>query len=147
MSQFTSAKYKACIQVLNEERDVESVKSLRQRCIERFVAECGCTKNGASTYFANLTAAERGVVHKTATKVVKAVKSVMEPKGLEDAQMYSAVTVDVNKIAIDSRTFTDKAECLDYCGDYKHFVVGIQKIGAKVGEVVVYDEEGEEVLA
>lgn len=147
MSQFNSAKYKACALIIAEEREVESVVSLRKRCIARFVEDGLCTPAGASTYFANLTAADRGVVHKVVS-TVKKVSTVVEPKGLgDDVEMFSAVTVDANKIAIDVRTFLDKDDCVKYCGDYKHFVKGIQKVGAKVGVLVEFDEDGEEAMA
>lgn len=147
MSQFNSAKYKACALIIAEEREVESVVSLRKRCIARFVEDGLCTTAGASTYFANLTAGERGVVHKV-VGAVKKVAAVVEPKGLgDDVEMFSAVTAGADRIAIDVKMFTDKDDCVKYCGDYKHFVKGIQKMGAKVGVLVEFDEDGEEVMA
>lgn len=147
MSQFNSAKYKACALIIAEEREVESVVSLRKRCIARFVEDGLCTPAGASTYFANLTAGERGVVHKV-VGAVKKVASVVEPKGLgDDVEMFSAVTAGADNIAIDVRTFTDKNDCVEYCGNYKHFVRGIQKLGAKVGVLCVFNDDGEEVMA
>jgi len=153
MGKHNTKKYDIVRQVLKS-TPVESKdgKTFRQRCIEILVSEHGFPVNGASTYFSTI-AAEMGLSsskgnrsHSTSNIAIS--YTARESAGEMDVtnlnrvpmnmEIYSMVTCDSRKVAIDVRCFNDKSECLEMCNRLnKHFVRGWQKVGSYLN--VVYN--------
>lgn len=149
-AKFASQKYQDVRKVIEREpKESTDGKTFRQRCIARIIAEVGMTDHGASTYYSNM-AAHLGITAERAskaaassTKIVSAKDLLGEvdtenlPDNVRNMELYSMVTVDKNRIAIDVRCFSDKAACLDKCNTLeKHFIKGHQKRGCKLGTLV-----------
>lgn len=161
MSTLNSARYQAVQKIIETTPQVDetSTKTFRQRCIDRIINEVGMTIHGASTYFTNKSQ-QMGVSSTKTTTTTNTTRSVVEqpsardmlgeididnlPINARNTQVYSMVTIDKNKIAIDVRCFNDKAQCLDMCNKLnKHFVMGCQQRGSRLnvlrGERVIED--------
>lgn len=147
---FESAKYQATGKIILEEPETSPCgKSRRQRCISRIESELGMSFHGASTYFSNMAkhlkigsprGASSAAVVRTIEKVVSAGDLACEldpnllPVRTRNTEVYSMVTVDSAKVAIDVRCFNDKQTCLDKCNaTNKCFIKGHQKKGARLG--------------
>ena len=129
MSNFNSPKYQAVRAIIEQEQQRSGDGSIRQRCIARIQTEIGMSNAGASTYFSNMHKAMGGAVRQV-TPVAVSTETTNEP-------VFSMVTVDAAKRAIDVKCFIDKAKCLDKCNELnKHFVMGHQKRGAPLGTLV-----------
>ena len=103
---------------------------LRGRCIARIVAELGMTDKGASTYFSNAKNKVEGLT--PGTKTVKVLARFDEKEASDE--VFSMVTLDAQKKAVDVKCFISKQSCLEECNEKnKHFVRGLQKMGAKLG--------------
>lgn len=158
MSTLNSAKYQHVQKIIETTPQVDetSTKTFRQRCIDRIIAEVGMTIHGASTYFTNKsqqlgvgstkTSSPRSTVveQPSARDMLGEIDIDNLPINARNTQVYSMVTVDKNKIAIDVRCFNDKAQCLDMCNKLnKHFVKGCQQRGSRLnvlrGERVIED--------
>lgn len=148
-AKFASQKYQEVRKVIESEpKDTIDGKTFRQRCIARIITEVGMTDHGASTYYSNMAAhlgitAERTSKASSSSKIVSAKDLLGEvdtenlPDNVRNMELYSMVTVDKNRIAIDVRCFSDKAACLDKCNTLeKHFIKGHQKRGCKLGTLV-----------
>lgn len=148
-AKFASQKYQSVRVIIeNEPKESTDGKTFRQRCIARIIDEVGMTIHGASTYYSNMAAhlgitAERTTTKSSSSKIVSAKDMLGEcdtdnlPLNVRNMELYSMVTVDKNRIAIDVRCFSDKAACLDKCNALeKHFVKGHQKRGSKLGMLV-----------
>lgn len=158
MSTLNSAKYQHVQKIIETTPQVDetSTKTFRQRCIDRIITEVGMTIHGASTYFTNKsqqlgvgstkTSSPRSTVveQPSARDMLGEIDIDNLPINARNTQVYSMVTVDKNKIAIDVRCFNDKAQCLDMCNKLnKHFVMGCQQRGSRLnvlrGERVIED--------
>lgn len=158
MSTLNSAKYQAVQKIIETTPQVDesSTKTFRQRCIDRIIAEVGMTIHGASTYFTNKsqqlgvgstkTSSPRSTIveQPSARDMLGEIDIDNLPINARNTQVYSMVTVDKNKIAIDVRCFNDKAQCLEMCNKLnKHFVMGCQQRGSRLnvlrGERVIED--------
>ena len=129
MSNFNSQKYQAVRAIIEQEQQKTSDVTIRQRCIARIKAEVGMSDAGASTYFSNMHKAMGGTV-RPVVPVAVSTETTKEP-------VFSMVTVDAAKRAIDVRCFTDKNACLEKCNELnKHFIIGHQKRGAPLGTFV-----------
>ena len=148
-AKFASQKYQSVRDIIEKEpKESTDGKTFRQRCITRIIDEVGMTIHGASTYYSNMAAhlgitAERTTTKSSSSKIVSAKDMLGEcdtdnlPLNVRNMELYSMVTVDKNRIAIDVRCFSDKAACLDKCNALeKHFVKGHQKRGSKLGMLV-----------
>ncbi len=148
-AKFASQKYQSVRDIIEKEpKESTDGKTFRQRCIARIIDEVGMTIHGASTYYSNMAAhlgitAERTTTKSSSSKIVSAKDMLGEcdtdnlPLNVRNMELYSMVTVDKNRIAIDVRCFSDKAACLDKCNALeKHFVKGHQKRGSKLGMLV-----------
>ncbi|MCB1711001.1 MAG: hypothetical protein KDH96_00530 [Candidatus Riesia sp.] len=152
MGKHNTKKYDIVREVLKS-TPVESKdgKTFRQRCIEVLVSEHGFPVNGASTYFSTI-AAEMGLTSsksnrsRSTTSSIAVSYTARESAGEMDVtslsrvpmnmEIYSMVTCDSRKVAIDVRCFNDKSECLDMCNRLnKHFVRGWQKVGSYLNVV------------
>lgn len=147
MSTLNSAKYQQVQKIIESTPQVDetSTKTFRQRCIDRIIAEVGMTIHGASTYFTNksqqlgISSTKSSTPRSTVVEQPSARDMLGEididnlPINARNTQVYSMVTVDKNKIAIDVRCFNDKAYCLDMCNKLnKHFVMGCQQRGSRL---------------
>lgn len=146
---FNSVKYQAVRKVIESEpKECPSCIKFRIRCIARIVTECGMTEHGASTYYQNMAkhlgiVSDRSASAPKQDKVIRAKDFLDEideaniPVNARNIDVYSMVTVDSNRIAIDVRCFTDKAACLEKCNNFnKHFISGHQQRGARLGNLV-----------
>lgn len=150
-TKFASLKYQAVRNIIQQEQQTPTVtsegKTFRQTCIQRIQDEVGMSVHGASTYYSNM-AAHLGIttertVKTPSTGLVNAKDLLGEmdtdniPANVRNTELYSMVTVDKNRIAIDVRCFSDKSVCLDKCNSLeKHFIKGHQKRGCKLGTLV-----------
>lgn len=152
MSKHNTPKYDIVRKVLKE-TPVESSSggTFRQRCIDTLVNVYKFPKNGASTYFSTI-AAEMGLTSSRGNRsssidrpfTAKECASEIDLSGLVrvpmNLEIYSMVTCDARRVAIDVRCFNDKQQCLDMCNKLnKHFVRGLQRVGAFLN---VIDEPG-----
>lgn len=128
-------KSELCEVIYTEEKAKANDNTLRSRGIARIVAELGMTPAGASTYFSNAKNKVEGLT--PGEKVVKAavkMLSKIDAKGTESDEVFSMVTLDAHKKAVDVKCFISKQSCLEECNaKNKHFVRGLQKLGAKLG--------------
>lgn len=148
MGKHNTPKYDIVRKVLRE-TPVESSTggTFRQRCIDILVNVYKFPKNGASTYFSTI-AAEMGLTTSRASRSTNTNKPLsaresageMDLSGLTrvpmNLEIFSMVTCDSRRVAIDVRCFNDKQECLDMCNKLnKHFVRGLQRVGALLNVV------------
>ena len=148
MAQFTSQKYqdvRLVIETTSKQDSNNTGKTFRQRCIERIINELGLTKNGAQTYYNNM-AAHMGIATTKERGTTVRIASARDCVGEMDVSqlrrvpsnvdVYSMVTVDSDRIAVDVRCFNDKTTCLEMCNKMnKHFVRGWQIRGARLNKV------------
>lgn len=133
MSSFNSPKYVQCAKIIEDEvAKGGDVATLRKRCIDRFQIEIGMTKAGASTYYSNLHKAQ-----KVEVPIAIRERAAYDKESFDQgADMYSMVTVDKARRAVDIKVFEDKQKCLDECNKFnRHFIKGIQVIDAPLGTV------------
>lgn len=152
MSSFNSPKYKRCAEIIEEEVSKGGdTSTLRRQCIERFMTDpmLMMSKAGASTYYSNLHKS-----NKVSVPVPMRERQIYDKDAFEhDHQMYSMVTVDRAKRAIDVQVFMDKVQCLDKCNKLnKHFIMGVQMRNYPLGTIrtkpkEVDDQIVDEILA
>ena len=140
---FKSVKYQAVVSIYQTESEA-GVGSHRQRCIKRIVAEAGMTPAGASTYYANVKSylSDGGVtdavktVQSSVTRVIEKVKE----------ELWSAVKLDEDEMAVEVMTFHSVDEALKYSQEHVMYLMrGTQRYNAELGAQARYNEDGDEI--
>lgn len=130
-----ASKAELCEAIYTEEFAKDSnMDTMRKRCMDRIMAEIGMTYNGSSTYYSN--AKKKIHPNEVASRVAKVMAKVEGNSGGDSQEIYSMVTVDAYKKAVDVKCFESKQSCLEECNRLnKHFVKGLQKRGEKLGVI------------
>ncbi len=112
------------------------MKTMRKRVMDRVVADKIGSTALASTYFSN--AKKKFNPDDVATKAVKVISAIEKLVKGDSNEVYSMVTVDKHKIAVDVKCFENKDTCLEECNKLnKHFVKGLQKRGKPLNTIDV----------
>lgn len=136
---FKSAKYQAVVSIFNSEKK-EGVTSHRQRCIKRIIAEAGMTPAGASTYYANVKSyMEDGGTTEKVLSVQKVVEKVKE-------ELWSAVKLDEDELAVEVMTFHNVEDALKYSQENVTYLMrGTQRYDAPLGTQAKFNADGDEI--
>lgn len=136
---FKSAKYQAVVSIFNSEKK-EGVTSHRQRCMKRIIAEVGMSVAGASTYYANIKSyMEDGGTTEKVLSVQKVVEKVKE-------ELWSAVKLDEDELAVEVMTFHNVEDALKYSQENVTYLMrGTQRYGAELGVQAKFNADGDEI--